>query len=128
LFNYLDNKFYNYNYIVLARPGSYERLEALGARLAQGWQAALRGAGVAGEIARVGSVLWPCLQAGAPPRRYDRIDPAGAKAYATTHRRMLERGVWLAPSYYEVAFVSTAHDEASVDAALAALRASLAGD
>jgi len=100
---------------------------ALPARLQRGWQQALRGAGARGEVVRVGSVLWPCLQ-DTPPRRYDRIDPAGTQTYATTHRRMLARGVWLAPSYYEVAFVGTAHDEAAVDSAAAALAAALAGD
>ena len=112
----------------LAAPGTYERLEALGARLEAGWREALREGGVRGSVARVGSVLWTCLQDGAPPRRFDRIDPAGAPRYAQAHRRLLARGVWLAPSYYEVAFVSLAHDEAALDAAAAALRAALAGD
>ena len=110
---------------LLERPGVYERLETLGARLQQGWQAALDGAGLRGTVVRVGSVLWASLQDGPPPRRYDRIDPAGAKLYADAHHRLLERGVWMAPSYYEVAFVSTAHDEDAIDATAAALRASL---
>jgi glutamate-1-semialdehyde 2,1-aminomutase len=112
----------------LTLPGVYERLEALGARLEAGWSGALRANGVSGSVARVGSVLWTCLQDGPPPRRFDRIDPAGAPRYARAHRRLLERGVWLAPSYYEVAFVSLAHDEAALDAAAAALSAALAGD
>jgi len=110
---------------LLEQPGAYERLEALGARLAQGWGGALRAAGVAGEVARVGSILWACLQPGPPPRRFDRIDPAGAPRYAALHRAALSRGVWLAPSYYEVAFVSLAHDEAAIDAAVAVLAAAL---
>jgi glutamate-1-semialdehyde 2,1-aminomutase len=109
----------------LERPGFYDRLDLLGARMQRGWQAALDGAGLRGTVARVGSVLWACLQDGPPPRRYDRIDPAGAKLYAAAHGRLLQRGVWLAPSYYEVAFVSAAHDETVIDAAAAALRAAL---
>jgi glutamate-1-semialdehyde 2,1-aminomutase len=110
---------------LLEAPGFHARLETLGARLQRGWQAALDGAGVRGTVVRAGSVLWASLQDGPPPRRYDRIDPAGAKLYAAAHHRLLEGGVWFAPSYYEVAFVSAAHDEAAIDATAAALRAAL---
>jgi len=41
-------------------------------------------------------------------------------AFARFHRGMLERGVWLPPSQYEAAFVSTAHGPAEVEAILAA--------
>ncbi len=111
---------------VLSRPCTYERLDALGARLGDGWRAALQRAGRAGEVARVGSVLWACLQDGPPARRYDAIRPEGAKAYASFHRECLRRGVWLAPSYYEVAFVGTAHDEAAIDRALGVFGEALA--
>lgn len=35
---------------------------------------------------------------------------------------MLERGVFLAPSAYEAGFLSSAHDDAVIDATLAAAR------
>ena len=38
---------------------------------------------------------------------------------------MLERGVYLAPSQFEAAFVSTAHTEQDVDATIDAARAAL---
>ena len=104
----------------LARPGVYERLEQLGARLAAGWERALSGGGgkgAAGAVARVGSVLWPLLQRGPLPRALHAIDAGVAPRYAALHRRALQRGLWLAPSAYEVAFVSTAHDEAAIDRA-----------
>jgi glutamate-1-semialdehyde aminotransferase len=44
------------------------------------------------------------------------------------HRRVLEAGTWMAPSAYEVAFLSLAHTEAHVDRAVAALAAALAQD
>jgi glutamate-1-semialdehyde 2,1-aminomutase len=40
--------------------------------------------------------------------------------FAKFHRAMLERGVWLPPSQYEAAFVSTSHGQAEVDTILAA--------
>jgi len=39
---------------------------------------------------------------------------------------MLDRGVYLAPSQFEAAFVSTEHDEALVDRTIAAARETLA--
>jgi glutamate-1-semialdehyde 2,1-aminomutase len=38
---------------------------------------------------------------------------------------MLERGVWLPPSQYEAAFVSTAHGEAEIEFVLQAARETL---
>ena len=112
----------------LAQPGTYEQLEANGARLEAGWKAALAGAGVAGSVARVGSILWLCLQPGDTPRAFHRVEAAGAERYGRLHPRLLEQGVWMAPSAYEVAFVSTAHTEAQLDHAAAALGRALAED
>jgi glutamate-1-semialdehyde 2,1-aminomutase len=40
---------------------------------------------------------------------------ADTKRYAAFFHRMLERGVYLAPSQFEAAFVSLAHSEADLD-------------
>jgi len=109
----------------LAEDGVYERLESLGARLAGGWRRALADAGVVGSVARVGSVLWPCFGVDPPPRAYPDVPAEGAERYASFHRRVLDAGVWMAPSAYEVAFVSTAHGEAEVDAAVSAFASAL---
>ena len=111
----------------LGRPGTYERLDALGARLESGWRSALAGRGVPASVSRVGSILWPCLQAGEPPRAFHRIEPSAAERYAPLHRRVLEGGVWMAPSAFEVAFLSTAHGEEEVDRAAAAFASALEG-
>jgi glutamate-1-semialdehyde 2,1-aminomutase len=39
---------------------------------------------------------------------------------------MLERGVFLAPSQFEAAFVSAAHTDADIDRTIAAVRESIA--
>jgi glutamate-1-semialdehyde 2,1-aminomutase len=46
-------------------------------------------------------------------------------AFARFHRGMMERGVWLPPSQYEAAFVSTAHGDAEVALLLEAARGAL---
>jgi glutamate-1-semialdehyde 2,1-aminomutase len=110
----------------LGKPGVYERLESLGARLQAGWEAALERHAVPGSVARVGSLLWMVLQEGPTPRTSSCIAPKAAEVYGRMHPRVLERGVWLAPSAYEVAFLSTAHDESLVDRAIEAVDQSLA--
>lgn len=112
----------------LERGGVHERLEELGARLEAGWTRALDESGVAGSVVRVGSILWLALQPGEPPRAFHAIEPAGAELYARLHRRLLAAGVWMAPSAYEVAFLSLAHDEDAVDRASAALAEALAAE
>jgi glutamate-1-semialdehyde 2,1-aminomutase len=110
---------------VLEQEHGWERLEQLGSRLEELFTAAIAAAGVSASVARAGSVFWLSLQDGAPPRRYDRIDPACAGRYARLHAAMLERGFYLAPSAYEVGFLSTAHSEVELERAAEALVPSL---
>jgi glutamate-1-semialdehyde 2,1-aminomutase len=92
----------------------YARLEALGARL----EAAVSGIPHL-SMQRVGSVFWLCLTAhGRPPLpiRRTAAAPADASAsYARVYHPLLEAGVYLAPSAWEVGFLSAAHAEADVD-------------
>ena len=46
-------------------------------------------------------------------------------AFGRFHRAMLENGVWLPPSQFEAAFVSTAHGQAEVDLLLEAAKKAL---
>ncbi len=105
-------------------PGFYEGLEATARRLADGLAAAAREAGVAARGNRVGSMLTTFFT------EQEVVDYAGArtadtKRYAAFFRAMLERGVSLAPSQFEAAFVSLAHTDADIDRTLAAARAAL---
>jgi glutamate-1-semialdehyde 2,1-aminomutase len=104
---------------ILSSAGAYERLEALSARLAAGLEAAARGAGVPAAVNRVGSMLTGFFTAG-PVVDYGTATRADTKRYARFFHAMLARGVYLAPSQFEAAFVSTAHDEALVDRTIAA--------
>lgn len=109
----------------LDEPGVYERLEQLGARLESGLRGALDTRGLPAGIARVGSVLWVCLQPGPVPRAFHLVGEDGPRIYGRLHPAMLERGLWMAPSAWEVAFVSTAHTDADIDEAVAAFDAAL---
>jgi glutamate-1-semialdehyde 2,1-aminomutase len=109
----------------LAKPGAYARLEQLGAALQAQFERVLAKRSVAATVERQGSILWISMQKGPAPRAYHAIDGAAAKVYAELHPRLLAHGLWAAPSYYEVAFVSLAHDESHLKQAAEALDRSL---
>jgi glutamate-1-semialdehyde 2,1-aminomutase len=106
---------------ILAEPGTYERLEAVSSRLEAGLRAAAADAGVPAVVNRVGSMLTAFFTPG-PVVDYRTAAQSDTKRYARYFHAMLERGIYLAPSQFEAAFVSTAHDEALVDRTVAAAR------
>jgi glutamate-1-semialdehyde 2,1-aminomutase len=95
---------------------AYERLEALGARLERGFLEGARKAGVPLTVNRVGSML-TAFFCPDPVVDYASARRADTTRYARFFQAMLERGVYLAPSQFEAAFVSLAHSEADLDAA-----------
>jgi len=107
----------------LREPGVYETLEARAAAVEAGLREAAAAARVPVMVNRVGSML-TCFFTDRPV-----LDWAGAKAadtrrYAAFFHGMLERGVYLAPSQYEAAFLSLAHSDDELAATAEAARAS----
>jgi glutamate-1-semialdehyde 2,1-aminomutase len=103
----------------------YRRLDALGARLERGLAEAAEKAGVPLTINRVGSMLTAFFCAG-PVRDYAGARGADTARYARFFHGMLERGVALAPSQFEAAFVSLAHTEDDIDTAARAAAQAMA--
>jgi glutamate-1-semialdehyde 2,1-aminomutase len=102
----------------------YSRLEALGARLQAGLEAAITKRGSSACVQRVGSMITLFFAPG-PIRSWDDAKAADTKAFARWHGGMLERGFYWPPSQFEAAFLSTAHSESDVDATIQAAAASL---
>jgi glutamate-1-semialdehyde 2,1-aminomutase len=98
----------------------YQRLEALGAHL----ERALEGI-PALTVQRAGSIFWLCISEQQPPStpmRTPRHFPAdAAKGFAPLFHALLDGGIYLAPSAFEVGFLSAAHTEAHIDALAQAL-------
>jgi glutamate-1-semialdehyde 2,1-aminomutase len=105
----------------LARYGVYERLEAAGAKLAEGFAQALAAAGVAHYVARVGSMGTVFFHHGEVPD-YATATGSDTGAYARWFQAMLARGVYLPPSQFEAWFVSAAHTDEVIDEVIAAAR------
>lgn len=109
----------------LEKPGTYERLEALGARLEAGLQEAIEAAGIEACVNRAGSVATLFFSAG-PIRNWADAAACDTESFARYFRGMLERGFLIAPSQYEALFVSTAHTEEEIDAFTAVAKEVLA--
>jgi glutamate-1-semialdehyde 2,1-aminomutase len=102
---------------LLEDPAVYRELDARGAMLQRGFERALERFEMQASVARLGSVLWLSLQPGAPPRAWHKVDQGSARLYAKIHRHALESRLWMAPSAFEVAFVSLAHQAEHIEAA-----------
>ena len=98
---------------------TYVRLGALTDQLAAGLQAAADAADRAVVVTQA-DTLAGILFADAAPHDYDDVAAADHAAYAEFFHGMLERGVYLAPSGYEILFTSTALTEELVEAVVAA--------
>jgi glutamate-1-semialdehyde 2,1-aminomutase len=114
-----------YASLKLMTPAAYERLEAQSAKVAEGLAAAAAEAKVAVQVNRVGSMLTvffsvkPVFDA-ASARACD------TKRFGVFFHALLENGVYLPPSQFEAAFLSTAHTDDDVEKTLRAAKIAFA--
>ncbi len=97
----------------LRSPATWEALEAAAARLEEGLCQAAQQAGIPVQTRRVGT-MFTLFFSQTPPRDWPSVKTADTQRYAHFFRAMLESGVYLAPSQFEAAFISTAHDQAVI--------------
>ena len=103
----------------LREPGVYERLERAGARMIEGLDTLFEKHGVPHQATFKGSMIGFFFTSEPV------VDLASAKTsdtalYARFFHAMLDRGVYIAPSQFEAGFISLAHDDATIDATIAA--------
>jgi glutamate-1-semialdehyde 2,1-aminomutase len=104
---------------------SYERLEAMGARLEAGLNAAIAKTGIAACVQRVGSAFTLFFCAG-PIADFAAAKKADPKVYADFFHGMLDRGFYLPPAQLEAAFISLAHTDTEIDSFIAAAQETMA--
>ena len=93
---------------ILEREKAWTKLEEMGAKLEKEVTAALADVTVPWAITRVGSIFWLSFQ-GAAPRSAEALDQTAGARFKPLFHSMLERGIYLPPSAYEVMFLSLAH-------------------
>ncbi len=107
---------------LLRKPGVYRQLEERGRLLGDGLNRAAREEGVAMTLNRVGSMLTMFFTPG-PVTDYASAKKSDTQAYAKFFRAMLGQGLYLAPSQFDAAFLSTAHTPADIAKTVKAARA-----
>ncbi len=108
----------------LNRPGLYEGIAELASALAAGMRKAAAKAGIAVQVNAVGS-LSTMFFTGEPVTNYSGAKKTDTKQYARFFREMLDRGIFLAPSQFEAAFVSASHTAEDIQRTIVAAEESL---
>jgi glutamate-1-semialdehyde 2,1-aminomutase len=109
---------------LLENGEAYQVLEERSARLEAGLVSTAKEAGVPCTVNRVGSMITGFFT-GQPVRSYDAARASDTVLFGRFFRAMLDRGIYLAPSQFEAAFVSTAHTESDIDRTIDAAAESL---
>jgi glutamate-1-semialdehyde 2,1-aminomutase len=111
---------------MLLKEDGWKRLEALGAYLEQTLTSVLADAPVKAKLVRLGSLFWIAWLTEQAPRSAEALDASAGKVYAGVFHALLDQGIALAPSAFEIAFLSLAHTRRDVDRLADGLRAALA--
>jgi len=101
-----------------AHPEIYEQLEARALALCAGAPAGV-------TVNRVGS-MFTFFFSGSPVTDWDSAKRCDTARFGAYFRKMLESGIYLAPSQFEAAFVSAAHSEDDIRRTVEAARRALA--
>ncbi|OIQ80616.1 glutamate-1-semialdehyde 2,1-aminomutase [mine drainage metagenome] len=104
---------------LIRAPGFHQRLGETTRRLMQGLEAAASRHGVTLRTDSEGG-MFGLYFADSLPRNYPDMARADLDAFKRFFHALLDRGVYLGPSMYEAGFVSSAHDDAVIDATLQA--------
>jgi glutamate-1-semialdehyde 2,1-aminomutase len=97
----------------------YEQLERSTSKLCQGLTKMAQGVGVNTRINRVGS-MWTSFFTDAEVSDWDTANRCNRDLFGRFFHAMLSEGVYLAPSQFEAAFVSTAHTDEIIEKTVAA--------
>ncbi len=95
-------------------PGLYAELDAKAQRLAEAAPAGM-------TVNRVGS-MFTWFFTDQPVTDYESAKRADAARFKKFFHGMLERGIYLPPSQFEAAFLSTAHGDADIECTVTAAR------
>jgi glutamate-1-semialdehyde 2,1-aminomutase len=77
------------------------------------------------KVFSVGSIFWFAFTDKEAIRSAEEIDAASMEKFKVMHRELLNRGVYLGPSGYEVGFISAAHTKVELEKAKRAIFESL---
>lgn len=95
-------------------PGFYEKLDRMTKSLTGAIQSHITERKYKAKIHSIGSVFWLAFSEVEHIRSAEQIDAGSMQHFRTIYHDLLERGVYLGPSGYEVGFVSSVHTEEDI--------------
>lgn len=107
------------------KPGFYENLKAKTDYLVQAINEYATSKSYGFHIFSVGSIFWLSFGFAESIRSMKEINAEEVKRFAPLHAALLEEGVYLGPSGYEVGFVSDAHSKEDLDRTILAFKKGL---
>lgn len=99
---------------LLKAPGTWEKLENAAVKLETGIASAAKKAGVSVRQTRVGT-MFTTFFSETEPKDWSTVKRADTVRFGKFFQKMLENGVYLAPSQFEAGFLSSAHDERIIE-------------
>ena len=105
----------------LLRSGFYKELNSKAAEFAESIQRFATARSYKFKVFNVGSIFWFAFTDKDKIQSADDIDPASMEKFKVMHRELLNRGIYLGPSGYEVGFVSAAHTKIELEKAKRAI-------
>lgn len=107
------------------QPGFYEALEKKTRKVVSSVLEHAEAQGLKIKMFSVGSIFWLAFSNRPSIRSAAEIDPESMKIFRTFYHALLEEGVYIGPSGYEVGFISAVHSEEDLKAIIAAICTSL---
>jgi glutamate-1-semialdehyde 2,1-aminomutase len=99
------------------RPGFYEDQEKRTVGFTEMLNSHAAKKGYDFKVFTIGSIFWFAFTASDAIRSSEEIDPAGMEKFRKLYGVLLEKGVYLGPSGYEVGFISAAHSPSVLEKA-----------
>ena len=110
---------------LVTQPGFTEAVERRTEELCARLREECHRAGVAAQLNQAGS-MWTCFFAPGEVFDYPTAKRSDTARFGRMHRALLERGIYLPPSQFESAFLSSEHGAKEIEATTTAFRAALA--
>lgn len=107
-----------------SNPQVYEKLQALAQKLMSGFKEEASKRGIAMQTQVRGSMFGYFFNSN-EVKDFDDAKRSDTELFAKFHAKMLEKGIYLAPSAFETGFICTTMDEAQIESAIKACGESL---
>ena len=109
----------------LLKPGFYSELNNKTSEFVTSIQEFVAQQGYQFKVFSIGSIFWFAFTDQENVNKAEEIDPLSMDNFKKLHRELLNRGVYMGPSGYEVGFISSAHTKTDLEQAKQAIFDSL---